>query len=149
MGKIQEWISVNLPIIGTRRKPDIGHKCKATDRIFVPTKRPDSLVLLPELDGLVRRACSPDIGQARAGERRHILTSDELFPIDSHNSQDRLSVTLQVIRQLETLPDLGCAVELLLSNLSTNASLPMTYLSHEPEMMVPSEAVCKAQTLCS
>lgn len=117
MGKARGWVSVNLPIVGARRKPDISHKGKATDRIFVPTKRPDNLVLLPESDGLVRRACSPSISRVRAGKRRHILTSDKLFPIDGHNSQDRLSVTFQVIRQLEILPYLGCAVELLLSNL--------------------------------
>jgi len=81
-------VSADLPIIGARRKPNVGHKCKATDRIFVPIKRPDNLVFLPEFDGLVRRACSPDISQARAGERRHILTGDEIFLIDGHNSQD-------------------------------------------------------------
>jgi len=76
---------MNLPIIGTRRKPDIGHKGDAADRIFVSSKRPYGLLSLPELDRFVRRACISDISRVRAGKRPLILTSDELFPIDGHN----------------------------------------------------------------
>ena len=76
------------------------------------------------------------------------LTGDELFPVNGHNRQNRQSVTCQVIRQLEVLPHLGRAVELVLSNIK-HPSRPMTYLSHDPEMIVPSEAVCKAQTFCA
>ena len=84
---------MNLPIVGTRRKSNIGHKGNATDRIFVSIKCPYSLVLLPELDCFVCRTCISDISQTRAGKTLHILTCDELFPIDGDNSQDRLSVT--------------------------------------------------------
>ena len=89
-----------------------------------------------------------NISQGRAGRTRRILTGDKLFPIDGHNSQNRLRVTSQVIRQFEVLPHLGGTVEPVLSNLYHPSRL-MTYLSHDPEMMVPSEAVCNAQTLCS
>ena len=84
---------MNLPIIGARRKPDISHKGNATDRIFVSSKRPYSLLPPPELDRFVRRACISDISRAMAGKVLLILTGDELFPIDGHNGQDRLSVT--------------------------------------------------------
>jgi hypothetical protein len=50
---------MNLPVVGARRKPDIGYESNATDRIFVPDKRPHRLVLSPELDGFVRRALLP------------------------------------------------------------------------------------------
>ena len=139
---------MNLPVVGARRKPDIGDKGKAADRVFMPGKRSYGLVLLPELDGLVRRAFIPNISEVGIGKAQHILTSDELFPVDGHNSQNRLSVTFQVVRQTEVLPHLGRAVELLLSNFDRSSHL-MTYLSHDPEIMVPSEAVCNAQTLCS
>jgi hypothetical protein len=57
-------------------------------------------------------------------------------------------VTFQIVRQLEVLPNLGRAVGFELSNLG-HPSHSMTYLSHDPEMIVPSEAVFSAQTLCS
>jgi len=50
---MQGPVATNLPVVGARRKPYIGYQCKATDRIFVSSKRPDSLVLLPELDCFV------------------------------------------------------------------------------------------------
>ena len=83
---------MNLPIIGTRRKPDICHKGDATDRIFVSSKCPYGLLSLPEFDRFVRRACISDISWARVGKTPLVLTSNELFPIDGHNGQDRLSV---------------------------------------------------------
>jgi len=88
----------------------------------VSSKRPNNLVLLPELDGFVRRTFVSDISQARAGKIQYTLTGDELFPVDGHNSQNGLSVTFQVVGQLEVLPYLGRAVELVLSNL--NRRLP-------------------------
>ena len=77
-----------------------------------------------------------------------VRTREEIVPVDCHDGQDRLSVTSQIIRKLKALPDLRCAVELALSKLYRYFQ-PMTYLSHDPDIMVPSEAVCKAQTLCS
>lgn len=81
-------------------------------------------------------------------EIRGSPTREEFFAADCHHGQDRLGVTLQIVCQLEVLPDFGGTVELVLNNV--DRSLPqMTYPSHDPEMMVPSGAVCKAQTLCS
>jgi hypothetical protein len=47
---------MSLPIIGARREPDISDEGKAADRVFVSTKCPHNLVVLPEFDGLVRGA---------------------------------------------------------------------------------------------
>ena len=86
-------VTVNLPVVGTRREPNIGDEGKATNRIFVSGERSDNLVLFPELDSFVCGAFISDISWARTGKTQPILTGDELFPIDGHNSQNRLSVT--------------------------------------------------------
>jgi hypothetical protein len=83
---------MNLPIVGARGKPDICHKGNATDRVFVSSKSSYSFLFLPELDRFVRRACISGISQVGTGKTLLILTGDELFSIDGHNSQDRLSV---------------------------------------------------------
>ena len=58
-----------MPVVGTRRKADVGYECNATDRIFVSGKCPDGLVLLPELDGFVRRSFITRISRRGDGEK--------------------------------------------------------------------------------
>jgi hypothetical protein len=74
-------MAVGLPVVGTRRKANVGYECNATDRIFVSSKCPDGLVLPPELDGFVRRSFITMISRVGDGKKkRRRLTGDELFP---------------------------------------------------------------------
>ena len=123
----------------TRARPRTASLC--------PTNVFKGLLCLQSLTVLSAEPLFP-ISVRRGQATQQILTGDELFPINCHNSQNRLGVTFQIVRQLEVLPHLGGAVELALSNLNHPSGL-MTYLSHDPEIMVPSEAACSAQTLFS
>ena len=66
-------VAVSLPIVGTRRKPNVSHKCEATDRVFVSSKRPNGLVFLPEFYALVCRACIADLSRMKARRKRASL----------------------------------------------------------------------------
>ena len=89
----------------------------------MPIKCPHDAVSLPKLDRFVRRTYISDISWAKVGEAYIILTGNELFPINGQNSQDRLSVTFQIIRQFKVLPGLGRTVELGLNNLDQHLAV--------------------------
>ena len=75
MNKAQEWVAVDSPIVGTGRKPDVSYERKATDRIFMLSKRPNSLVSPPELDSFIRRTFGTAVSQMKTEKFRWIPTS--------------------------------------------------------------------------
>ena len=68
MNIVQELVVMDLPVVGTRRKPDVSYECEATDRIVMSSERPKRLVSLPEFDCFVRGALNANISGVRMGE---------------------------------------------------------------------------------
>lgn len=59
---------MDSPIVRTRGKADVSYECETTDRVLMPSERPNSLVLLPQLDCFVRRAFNVGISGVKGGQ---------------------------------------------------------------------------------
>ena len=97
----------HAPVVRARRESDVRDQGQPAHRLRVAGVRPDVLVLLPQLDRVVRgtfvRAARSSLGHARKGGEAG-RTCEILRAIDGQDCPDGLLVSNKVVQQLEVLP---------------------------------------------